>query len=114
MADTQDSQLKRAVRRENTRVHRVCDAAYERFHGRYLQGREEDLRQRHQGGLFQCVNSQSIEDTPKVSSQYIRDEESRMLRDSEFVLGRWSWSFGTLLNATIDKLRLDIVEGLPQ
>ena len=29
--DTQDRQLKRAVRRENTRVHKVCDAAYERF-----------------------------------------------------------------------------------
>ena len=32
-ADTQDSQLKRAVRRENTRVHRVCNDAYERFEG---------------------------------------------------------------------------------
>ena len=89
-AGTQDSQPKRAVRRENTRVHRVCGAAYERFHGRYLQGLEEDLRQGDQRGLFQCINSRSVEDTPNVSSQYIRDEESRMLRDPGFGLGRWS------------------------
>ena len=31
MTVRQDSQLKRAVRRENTHVHRACDAAYESF-----------------------------------------------------------------------------------
>ena len=40
-AGTQDSQLKRAVRRENTRVHRAYDAAYGRFLGRHVQGLEE-------------------------------------------------------------------------
>ena len=30
-ANTQDSRRKRAARRENTRVHSICDAAYERF-----------------------------------------------------------------------------------
>ena len=30
-ADTQDSQLKRAVRRANTHVQRVCDATYPRL-----------------------------------------------------------------------------------
>ena len=30
-ADTLDSQLTRAVRRENTRIHRVCDDPYKRF-----------------------------------------------------------------------------------
>ena len=33
-ADTKDSQLERAARRENTGVRRVCDAAYERFLGK--------------------------------------------------------------------------------
>ena len=45
-ADTQDSQLMRAVRRENTRVHRVCNDAFERFLERHVQAMEEDLRQR--------------------------------------------------------------------
>ena len=44
--DTQDSQLNRAVRRENTRVHRVCSDAYERFFEGHVQDIEEGLRQR--------------------------------------------------------------------
>ena len=51
-ADTQDSQLKRAVRRENTIVHRVCGDAYERFLGEHVQGMEKDLHQREQRELF--------------------------------------------------------------
>ena len=34
----------RAVRRENTRVHRVCNNAFERFLERHVQAMEEDLR----------------------------------------------------------------------
>ena len=113
-ADTQDSKLKRAVRRENMRVHRVCDAVYERFLGRHVQGLEKDLRQRDQRGLFQRIKSLNIEDTRKVSSQYICDEKSRMLRDLGLVLGRWAQFFGALLNAKSDKMKLDVIEGLPQ
>ena len=36
---------------------------------------EETLCQRDQTGLFQRLKSLNIEDTLKVSSQYIRDEE---------------------------------------
>ena len=67
-ADTQDSQLKRAIRRENTRVHMVCNDDYERFLERYVQDMEEDLRQRDQRGLFQRLKSLNIQDTRKVSS----------------------------------------------
>ena len=36
-----------------------------------------------------------------------------MLRDPGLTLGRWAWFLGVLLNAKSDKLRLDIIEGLP-
>ena len=49
-----------------------------------------------------------------MSSQYIRDEESIMLRNPELFLGRWARFFGTLLNSKFDQLRLGIIEGLPQ
>ena len=78
----------RVVLRENTRVHRVCKDAYERFLERHVQDMEEDLRQRDQRGLFQRFKSLNIEDTRKVSSQYIGDEEGIMLRDPGLVLGR--------------------------
>ena len=54
-ADTQNSQLKRAVRRENTRVHRVCNDADERFIERHVEDMEEDLCRRNQRGFFQRV-----------------------------------------------------------
>ena len=104
----------RAVRREKTRFHRVCNDVYERFLERHVQGMEEDLRQRNQRELFQRSKCLNLEDTRKVNSQYIRDKKGIMLRDSGLVLGRWARFFGTLLNSKSDKLRLDIIEGLPQ
>ena len=104
----------RAIRRENTRVHRVCTDVYERFLERHVQGMEKDLRQRDQRGLYQRWKSLNIEDTRKVNSQYIRDEEGILLRDPGLVLGRWARFFGILLNSKSDKLRLDIIEELPQ
>ena len=37
-----------------------------------------------------------------------------MLRDPELVRGRWARFFGTLTNSKSDKLKLDIIEELPQ
>ena len=113
-ADTQNSQLMRAVRRENTRLHRVCNDAFQRFLERHVQGMEEDLRQRDQRGLFQRCRSLKIEDTRKVSSQYVPDEEGIILRDPGLILERWARFFETLLNSKSDKLRLDIIKKLPQ
>ena len=113
-ADTQDSQLMGAVRRESPRFHRVCNDAYGRFLERHVQGMEEDLRQRDQRGLFQRCKSLKIEDTRKLNSQYIRDEESVIRRDPGLVVGRWARFFGTLLNSKSDKLRLDIIKEIPQ
>ena len=55
-----------------------------------------------------------IEDTRKVSSQYIRDKEGRVLRDPGLILERGARFFVAFLNAKYDKLRLDIIEGLSQ
>ena len=74
---------------------------------------QEDLRQRDQRGFFQRFKSLNIEDTRKISSKYIRDEEGIMLRDPGLVLGRWARLFVTIRNSKSDQLRLDIVEGSP-
>ena len=67
-ADPQDKQLMRAVRRENTRVRRVCTDAKNRFLERHARGMEKDLRQRGQMGLDQRCKFLNIEDTRKVNS----------------------------------------------
>ena len=92
----------------------MCDAAYEKFLGKHVQGLEMNWRQHHQMELYQCIKSLNVEETRKISSQFIRDKEGRMPRDPRLVPGRWVWFFDTLLNANSDKLRLDIIEGLPQ
>ena len=84
------------------------------IYSRHVQGMEKDLRQRDHRGLYQRCKFLNIEDTRKVNSQYIRDEEGIMLRDPGLVLGRWARFFETLLNSKSDKLRLDIIEELPQ
>ena len=94
--------------------HRVCDDAYDRFLQRHAQGMEGELRQRDQRVIFKRFKSLNIEDTRKVRSQYTRDNEGMMLRDSGLVLGRWTRFFGTLLNANSDKVRLDVIKGFPQ
>ena len=86
--DTQDRQLMRAARREHTRVCRVFTDAYNIFLERHVQGMEKDLRQRDQRGFYQRCKFLNIDDTRKVNSQYIRDEEGIMLRDPGLVLGR--------------------------
>ena len=60
------------------------------------------------------MKSLNKEDTRKFSSQYIRDEDSRMLRDPGLVLRMWAWFFSTVLKAKSYKLRLDITGELPQ
>ena len=113
-ADPKDRQLKRAVRRENTRVRRAYTDAHNRVLERHVQGMEKDLRQRDQRGFYQRCKFLNIEDTRNVNSQYIRHEKGIMLRDPGLVLGRWARFFGTLLNSKFDKLRLDVIEELPQ
>ena len=75
---------------------------------------EKDLHQRDQRGFCQRCKFLNKEDTRKVNSQYIRNEEGIMLRDIGLVLGRWARFFGTLLNPKSDKLRLDVIEELLQ
>ena len=67
-ADPQDKQLMRAVRRENTRVRRVCTDAKNRFLERHARGMKKDLRQRGQMGLDQRWKFLNIEETRKVNS----------------------------------------------
>ena len=70
--------------------------SYGRFLERHVQSMEEDLRQHDQRRIFQCLKPLNIEGTQRVSSQYIRDKEGRMLRDPGLVLGRCARVLGYL------------------
>ena len=55
-----------------------------------------------------------VEETRKVDSQCIRDEDGRLLRDKDLIAQRWARFFHSLLNAKAEKLDPNITSKLPQ
>ena len=55
-----------------------------------------------------------LEETKKVESQCVRDEEGRLLRDKRRIRERWVRFFRSLLNSKFDMLDADIPKRLSQ
>ena len=72
------------------------------------------MRLGDQHGFFQNIKSVQLEETKKVESQCVRDEEGRLLRDKWRIRERWVRFFGSLLNSKSDMLDADIPKRLPQ
>ena len=112
--DTRDVQLRRAVRMACNWLKRVRSAAVVRFFERHVVELEKQLRMGNQHGFFQNINSVQLEETKKVESQCVRDEEGRLLRDKGRIRERWVRFFRSLLNSKSDMLDADIPKRLPQ
>ena len=67
-----------------------------------------------QHGFFQNIKSVQLEETKKVESQCVRDEEGRLLRKKGCIRERWVPFFRSLLNAKSHMLDPDIPERLPK
>ena len=67
-----------------------------------------------QHGFFQNIKSVQLEETKKVESQCVRDEEGRLLRDKGRICERWVRFFRSLLNFKSDMLDANIPKRLPQ
>ena len=72
------------------------------------------MRTGDQHGYFQNIKSMQLEETKKVESQCVRDEEGRLLRDKGRIRERWVRFFRSLLNSRSNMLDLDIPKRLPQ
>ena len=89
MAATRERQTKQPTAERGPpceQVRRVRLAAKDRFLERYVEEIEEEVCKHNQWGYFQCLKSLRIEDTRKVDSQFIRDEEGGLLRDPSQIL----------------------------
>ena len=89
-------------------------AAVVRFFERHVVELEKQLRMGDQQGLFQNIKSVQLEETKKVESQCVRDEEGRLMRDKGRIGERWVGFFRSLLNSKSDMLGPDIPKRLPQ
>ena len=111
--NTRDAQLRRATRKACNWLKRVRSAAVVRFFERHVVELEKQLRMRDQHGFFQNIKSVQLEETKKVESQCVRDEEGRLLRDKGRICERWVRFFRSLLNSKSDMLDPDIPKRLP-
>ena len=112
--DTRHAQLRRADRKAWDWLKRVRSAAVVRFFERHVVELEKQLRMGDQHGFFQNIKSVQLEETKKVASQCVRDEEKRLLRDKGRVHERWVGFFRSLLNSKSDMLDPDIPKRVPQ
>ena len=112
--DTRDAQLRRAVRKACNWLKRVRSAAVVRFFERHVIELEKQLRMGDQHGFFQNIKSVQLEETKKMESQCVRDDEGRRLRDKGRIRERWARFFRSLLNSKSDMLDADIPKKLPQ
>ena len=84
-SDTKDTELSKAVYRACKTIKKIRTVVVTRFFERYVQEIEEKLRRRDQRGFFQHLISTETEETRKVESRCIRDEDGRILRDKDFI-----------------------------
>ena len=112
--DTRDAHLRRPVRKACNWLKRVRSAAVVRFFERHVVELENQLRVGDQHGFFQNIKSVQLEETKKVESQCVRDEEGTLLRDKGRIRGRWVRFFRSLLDAKSDMRDPDIPKRLPQ
>ena len=112
--DTSDAQLRRAVRKACNWPKRVRSAVVIGFFERRVVELEKQLRMGDQQGFFQNIKAVQLEETKKVESQCVRDEEGRLLRDKGRIREIWVRFFRSLLNAKSDMLDPDIPKRLPQ
>ena len=112
--NTSDSQLWRAVRKACNWLKRVRSAAVVRFFERHIVELEKQLRMGDQHGFSQNIKSMQPEETKKVESQCVRDEEERLLRDKGRIRERWVRFFRSLLNSKSDMLDANIPKRLPR
>ena len=69
---------------------------------------------RDQHGFFQNIKSVQLEETKKVESHCVRDEEGRLLRGKGRIREWWVRFLRSLLNSKSDMLGADIPKRLPQ
>ena len=108
-----DAQLRRAIRKACNWRKRVRSAAVVRFFEYHVVELGKKLCIGDRYGFFQNIELVQLEETKKVESQCVRDEEGKLLQDKGRIRERWVRFFRSLLNAKSNMLDLDILKRLP-
>ena len=93
-----DRGLHQALKATFKQLNRTRAEAVQRFfedYGSQLEGR---IREGDQFGFYKHLKGMDVEGKRTFSSQYIKDEEGRLLRDNALIRERWLRWFHKLLN----------------
>ena len=88
--------------------------AVQRFFEDYVSQLEGRIREGDQFGFYKHLKGMDVERKRTFNSQYIQDEEGRLLRDSALIRERWVRWFHKLLGTKPPTLDPSIVDELKQ
>ena len=109
-----DRGLRRALKATTKQLKRTRAEAIQRFFEDYVSQLEGRIREGDQFGFYKHLEGMDVEQKRTFNSRYIKDEESRLLRDNALIRERWVRWFHKLLNTKSPTLDPSIVDKLKQ
>ena len=91
-----DRGLRRALKATTNQLKRTRAAAVQRFFECYVSRLEGRIREGDQFGFYKHLKGMDVEEKRTFNSQYIKDEEGRLLRDNALIRERWVRWFNKL------------------
>ena len=109
-----DRGLRRALNATRDQLKRTRAEAVQRFFEYYVSQLEGGIREGDQFGFYKHVKGMDVEGKRTFNSQYIKNEEGRLLRDNALIRERWVRWFHKLLNTKSPTLDPSIMDELKQ
>ena len=109
-----DRGLRRVLKATTKQLKRTRAEAVQRFFEDYVSQLEGRIREGDQFGFYKHLKGMHVEVKKTFNSQYIKNEEDRLLRDNALTGERWVRWFHKLLNTKSPNLDPSIVDELKQ
>ena len=106
--------LRRALKAFTKQLKRTRAEAVQRFFEDYVSQLIRRIREGDQFGFYRHLKGMDVEGKRTFNSQYIKDEEGRLLRDNALIRERWVRWIQKLLNTKSPTLDPSIVDELQQ
>ena len=105
-----DRGLRRALKATTKQLKRTWAEAVERFFEDYVSQIKGRIRVGDQSGFYKHLKGMDVEGKRTFNSQYIKDEEGRLLQDNALIRERWVRWFHKLHNTKLPTLDPSIVD----
>ena len=111
-ANPSDTNLRKALKTATIQLKPARTDGVQRFFEEYVSQLQGRIREGDQFGFYKHLKGMDVEGKRTLNSQYIRDEEGRLLRDIRLIRERWVRRFHKLLNTKSPTLDPTITDEL--